>query len=115
MIKAVFFDIDDTVYNFRDTRKMAMKKMAEYMTEKVGLPEEKLFEAIDKAQDKIGNRLGFNNPTFHNRQIRYQNALDYLKLPIYPYANEMYRIYWNTIIDNAVLEPGLIELLKKLK
>ena len=35
-----------------------------------------------------------DSPVTHNRQIRFQNALDILGKQIYLYANRMYEMYW---------------------
>ena len=34
-----------------------------------------------------------------------------IKKPVYPYANEMYKIYWEDVLKNACAEPGNEKLL----
>lgn len=115
MIKAVFFDIDDTLYCFSRASKLATKKVADYALGQLWIEADVWHDAVRQAQDKIGRRLGFDSPTFHNRQIRFQNALEILHQPIYPYATEMYKIYWNTVLEDMEPESGIDQLLKLLK
>lgn len=115
MIKAVFFDVDDTLFAFTKCSSHAMRKVENYIEEQLGISPEVLREAILKAQERIGGRIGFSHPSFHNRQIRFQNTLEILKKPVYPYANEMYKIYWEDVLKNACAEPGIEKLLILLK
>lgn len=115
MIKAVIFDIDETLYHFSGGHQYGMKAIESYAEETLHISAEQLRDAIAQAQKIMGTRLGYDNPAFHNRQIRFQNALEYLNLPIYPHANKMYALYWGEVNGRAVPEPGLVELLKELK
>lgn len=115
MIRAVFFDIDDTLFNFSETNEQGNRMVEKYIEEKLAVSPEKWREVVLRAQEIMGTRLGYDAPAFHNRQIRYQNALECLKKPIYPYATEAYGIYWDTVIENAVPAPGVRELLEELK
>lgn len=115
MMKAVFFDIDDTLFHFSQPSQKAMEKVANYVLGQLWIEEDVWKDALKQAQDKIGKRLGYDSPAFHNRQIRFQNALEILRQPIYPYATEMYKIYWNTVFEDMEPEPGIEQLLKLLK
>lgn len=115
MIKAVFFDIDDTLYHFSQLSKQGMDEVAGYVSCELGVSEADFHYALKRAMVEIGERLGTNHPAFHNRQIRFQNTLSFLGKPIYPYAKEMYRIYWNRVLSDAKPENGLIELLELLQ
>lgn len=115
MIKAVFFDIDDTLFHFSGVHPHGMKAITNYLQETNNVSKESLNQALFQAQKIIGERIGYSAAAFHNRQIRFQNALEILGIPIYPYATRMYELYWNTIIEEAVPEPGICQLLKSLK
>lgn len=115
MIKAVFFDVDDTLFHFTKANQCGMQAVEKYLWETCGISEQLLRDAIQSAQEKIGNRLGFDSAVFHNRQIRFQNALDILEIPIYPYACRMYDLYWGTVLEMTEPEPGIRDALKMLK
>lgn len=84
MIKAVFFDIDDTLYHFTEAGRLAAREVERYVYENLGIGPDVWQDAAKKAQERIGARIGFDSPAIHNRQIRFQNALEILKQPIYP-------------------------------
>lgn len=115
MIKAVFFDIDDTLFHFSKASSTAMVEVEKYVSGQLWISPETLRDAIIQAETEIGTRLGYDSAAFHNRQIRFQTAMEILRQPIYPYATEMYHIYWNTVLAFAKPEPGLVALLKILK
>ncbi|MDO4277147.1 MAG: HAD-IA family hydrolase [Eubacteriales bacterium] len=115
MIKAVFFDIDDTLYSFRDTHKIAMESLYKYAQECLHVDKDTFCRTLKEVQDKLIERLGENSAVIHNRLIRFQNVLGLLGKPIHPYAREMYSLYWDTLLLYAVPEPGLRELLQELK
>lgn len=114
-IKAVFFDIDDTLYGFKELNCVARKCIYQYLAGNYPVSWELFEETEKRAMDKVTERLGKNHPSTHNRQIRFQNMLHMLGIPIYPHANEMYRLYWDTVIENALPEDGIKELLAALK
>lgn len=115
MIKAVFFDIDNTLFHYTKADKAAMKKIGEYGKERLNIEPAILEKTIAQAMKNMGERVGFDYPSIHNRQIRFQNTLEMLHLPSYPYATEMYRIYWDTHLEAMAPEPGIISILELLK
>lgn len=115
MIKAVFFDMDDTMFYFTSAHKQAMKKVKGYAEKVLQVSEKELEDAIQCVMSELENRLGKYNPGIHNRQVRFQNALSLLGKKIQPHATEMYHCYWDTIIACIEAEPGLINLLSLLK
>lgn len=115
MIKAVFFDIDDTLYHFTGTHHIAIDSMEKYLYERLGVKREAFLEALEMAQNKIGKRIGYDTAAFHNRLIRFQNMLEILGKPIHPYASELYELYWGTLILYSVPELGIRELMEWLR
>lgn len=115
MIKAVFFDIDDTLYSFRDTHKIAMESLDTYAEKRLQVDKVTFRRTVKAVQDKLVQRMGVNSAAIHNRLIRFQNVLQLLGKPIHPYAREMYSLYWDTLLLFAEPEPGVRELLQELK
>ena len=64
-----------------------------------------------KADDRAGRDYAVN----HNRLVRFQCMLETLGKPVFPYAYEMYNLYWDTLIDQIIPSPGIEELMKELK
>ncbi|MCI9139054.1 MAG: HAD family hydrolase [Lachnospiraceae bacterium] len=115
MIKAVIFDIDNTMYSYNDGNKKAMEALLSYGKDVWGLEREEILRVLEKSQEVVKTRLGHDCAAVHNRLIRYQIFLELLDKPMFPYALEMYHKYWDTLIENALPEPGLLELLMELK
>lgn len=115
MIKAVFFDMDDTMFCFASAHKQAMKEVKGYAEQVLQVSEKELEETLELVMRELQNQLGKYNPGIHNRQVRFQNVLSLLGKKIYPHATEMYHCYWDTVIACIEAEPGLINLLSLLK
>lgn len=115
MIKAVFFDIDNTIYNYDVSHDFAMKALYNYCEENLDITKENLDNAIKEAKKLIDKRLGGACSATHNRLIRFQNVLEILKKPLFPHAYQMENCYWNTLIQYAQLEKGIVNLIKTLK
>ena len=115
MIKAVFFDIDDTLYSYTEAHKPALKAMKEYAFRELGVPEDAYDEYIRQAQAVVKQRVGRDCSTLHNRLIRFQCMLEILKKPLFPHAEAMGCLYWDTLIGHMREEEGAGELLKSLK
>lgn len=115
MEKAVFFDIDNTVYNYTNGDREAMQALKSYCFSALGISGEEFTEYIKKAHKILAGRLGTSCASIHNRLIRFQCMLELMHQPIFPHAYKMYSLYWDKVIDTAVLEPGIMELMAGLK
>ena len=115
MIKAVFFDIDDTLYSYTKAHEPALKAMKDYALREFGLEGVEYDGYVRQAQAVVKERVGRDCSTLHNRLIRFQCMLEILKKPLFPHAEAMGRLYWETLIRNMEEEPGAGELLKALK
>lgn len=115
MIKAVFFDIDNTVYNYDDSHKHAMRELYKYCKQNLDLTPEQLDNAIENAKKIVDVRLGSVCAATHNRLIRFQTMLEILKKPLFPFAYDMEKCYWNSLIEFAKPQDGIINLMKELK
>ena len=89
MTKAVFFDIDDTIYDYIGAHNNTMPVMKEWAYENLGIAKEDLEKYVAEARVKADDRAG----------------RDY----------EMYNLYWDTLIDQIIPSPGIEELMKELK
>lgn len=115
MIKAVFFDIDDTIYDYTSADKAAVTALKAYCRRKLGLTDHSFEQYISSARHMADERTGKGCAAVHNRLIRFQCMLEIMGKPPLPHAYEMYRLYWDTLIGNAKAEPGIRELMGSLK
>ncbi len=114
MVKAVFFDIDNTLYNFQDADRLAMEAMYDYCEEHFHMERDKAKSELKKAKDHLFDLLP-DRPAMHNRILRYQYFLEEHNLPLFPHTINMARHYWKTLLDNAEIEPGIEDLMKTIR
>ena len=77
MIKAVIFDIDNTMYDFDKAHQTAIDALAAYMKENFGIGSEETAALMKKCMDIIVERTG-DSAAQHNRLLRFQCILEQL-------------------------------------
>ena len=113
MIKAIFFDVDNTLYSETKAHAIAFPKVQEYAQVHLGLPSA-LFEQLYKDEmDEMKALLG-KNAAIHNRMIRFLRILEKRGLPLY-HAKVLNDLYWNTLVENAQPEEGIQDCLELLR
>ncbi|MBD5552034.1 MAG: HAD family hydrolase [Lachnospiraceae bacterium] len=115
MLKAVIFDIDNTMYDFDKAHKTAMAALGVYGKENFGMDPEETAALVDKCMGIVTGRTGENCAALHNRLLRFQCFLEEIGSTDYEKALEMYHVYWDTLLEDIKPEPGLISLLLRLK
>lgn len=114
MIKAVIFDIDNTLYSYDSAHAVAWEALCAYAKEKLDMDAEAFAASHKAAQQIVKERLGADCAALHNRQLRYQVLLEENQKPLC-HAIAMNDLYWNTLIAAARPEPGILECLRALK
>ena len=105
MIKAVIFDIDNTLYSYDDNHVHGMKALADYCKKELGISEEEMHSCYRKAARIMSDRIGTDTAAIHNRLIRTQCMLELMNKPLFPHARNMYHAYWDTLISHAKPSP----------
>lgn len=114
MIKAVIFDLDDTLYSYQSLHTQAMEYLMEFTCSKLPVSELDFQEAFKRARQETKKTLRYT-ASEHNRMIYFQKTLEYLNHSPIGLCLEMYQIYWDFILNNMRLADGAEDLLKKLK
>lgn len=113
MIKAVIFDLDDTLYDYKALERAAFECVGGLVRERLGVSVEQYEEAFMRARQATKDMIG-ETATSHSRMLYFQKTLEYLDIrPLY-LALEMYETYWGFFLDNMLLYPGARELLEAL-
>jgi putative hydrolase of the HAD superfamily len=115
MIRTVIFDIDDTLYNYKEGNIAGIAAVTSYLEQHFGLKPAYSEAAITAAQREQEARIGAATAAIHDRLIRYQILLENENLPILPHARVMNDLYWETLLSVMKPEPGVIELIRALK
>lgn len=113
MIKAVIFDIDNTLYSYDASHPAGMEQVLSYGERELGLQAAQLQALIKKYQKELTLELGTSNAAIHNRALRYQRICEELHLPL-SHAARMNRLYWDGLIGASTPEPGAVEAIRSL-
>lgn len=114
MVKAVIFDIDNTLYSYDDAHAVAWEALCAYAREQLEMDADTFTHCHKAAQTIVKERLGADCAALHNRQLRYQVLLEENNKPIH-HAIAMNDLYWSTLIAAARPAPGVTECLAALK
>ena len=114
MIKAIIFDLDDTLFDFKRAHVEGMKAWAAYAEQQFHIsPDETISEvsALVKEQaEKIGPLAAS-----HNRVLRAELWLEKHGLPLFPHATALAERYWEALIAAAEPTEGAAEVLRDLQ
>lgn len=113
MIKAVIFDLDNTLYSYDRAHGKAFEALRARAWTFLGLSADR-FDALHAEANRILSLRCGGSPAIHDRLLRYQVLLEQAGLPIAE-APEMAACYWNTLLDNMEAEPGVIPALRALR
>ena len=114
MIKAVIFDLDNTVYNYDYCHEKAMHSLQEFACKKYSLGKEEFYSSFDVAKRNVKAQLG-NTGASHNRLLYMQLFLENINRNPVEDALGLYDRYWDTMLENMTLFPYVIPLMKYLK
>ena len=114
MIKAIVFDLDNTLYDYDAAHALAFQAVTDYAGRTFGLKAEE-FAALHKQGDRLlRERIGSVTASIHNRLLRYQVMLEETGQPV-SHAPRMAELYWSVFLNVMAPYPGLKECMAELK
>lgn len=114
MIRAVIFDVDNTLYSYDNCHIEAWDVLCQYAQHKLNMSREHFTRCHDEAAQIVAQHLGTPCAALHNRLLRYQVLLEENGLGL-EHALPMSELYWNTLIAAARPSPGIMDCLSVLK
>lgn len=112
MIKGILIDIDNTLYDYESTHKIAMEAVLKEADKHFNKTE--FLTNFNIARKQIHNELK-NTASSHNRLLYFQRTLELLNNNDFIIAKKLYNTYWETFIENIKLFDGVIEFLENYK
>lgn len=112
-LKAVLFDLDNTLYDFSSAHKEGLRAMAEYGQSRFDIPARRFLLAYQQADRQLKQELP-HVAACHNRVLISQRMLELLGLPSVVTPLELYETYWGTILRMIKPRDGATELLGRL-
>lgn len=113
MIKAVIFDLDDTLYGYKALDQEAGDRVKTLVCKRLRVSEERYEEAFKHGRKATKDSLGDTGAS-HNRMLYFQKTLEYLDCKPLSLSLQMYETYWGTFLTQMQLRPGVRELLDRL-
>ena len=114
-IKAVLFDLDDTLYgDFKTCDRLGLTAAGEYLSKEIGIDVKKASDAMNNGRELLRNHCPYE-PEMHNRTLFAKWGLEAIGINPLKYAQNMNDVYWNTVIENMTIHSGVKELLTELK
>ena len=114
-IKAVFFDLDDTLYSsFQACDAYAYERMAAWVEEHTGASGAEFARQFKWYRKKLARQQPGMPPT-HDRVLFAQGALERMGLNAVQYARALHRVYWDAVLSKMELRPGVPALLEELR
>lgn len=110
MLKAVIFDLDDTLYDYTSLHMGAVKALEAYTCARYGITGGKFYTLLAAAREDT-KRVLVGTAASHNRLLYCQKLLEYLDASPAENALEMYEAYWGYILEHIKLREGAAELL----
>lgn len=112
-MKAVIFDIDNTLYSYDDAHAPAYRALQEYARAAFDLAPDD-FDALHSRASRLLEERAGRCAAIHNRLIRYQLILEDIGRSI-EHAPAMADCYWSTFLDHVRPFEGLAQVLDRLK
>ena len=113
MLKAVIFDLDNTLYSYDDAHAVAWRAVTDCAGRELGLSPERFAALHERASAELERRCG-KCAAVHNRLLRYQVLLEQAGLP-FARASGLAKLYWTTFIDAARAYPDAADTLRRLR
>ncbi len=110
MIKAVAFDLDDTLYDYETLNTLATERLCSFVCEALGIAPDGFYKAFEEAKRETKACLG-GTASCHDRLLYCQKTLERLGRPPAVLALDMYDRYWGYILGHMKLREGALETL----
>lgn len=99
-IKAVIFDLDNTLYDSDHCYDLAERELFKVISEEFQITQAEAEEKFKKAKSIIKRQFGSEVASSHNRLLYMQNICEQCGRNPFLYAMRFYDVYWNSVLNN---------------
>ncbi len=115
MIKAVIFDLDNTLYDYDENHAVAMKALNKVGSDIFDVTEEQFAAAYEEAKAAVKKHMSQESAAQHSRVLYAQKVAETFGKNVIRAVPRLYDAYWNTFLENMRPYDGAGEFLQKLK
>lgn len=112
--KAILLDIDNTLYNYNITHKIAFEHVSDFCEKGFSKNKTTIEKAYNKARKRVHTELS-ETASSHNRLLYFQKMCEILELNPLVHSLKIYNIYWDTFLEQLNPFDGVYDLLEKYK
>lgn len=112
---AVYFDLDNTIYEYEITHQLALDSVLRRVHGTLGISKETFLNALTKSKRELKNRLG-NTAASHSRLLYFKRTLETLGFGPQPLISlELENVYWSTFLIEMKLFEDVVDLFEDLR
>ncbi len=113
--KAVFFDLDDTLYDYKTSDKLAMENLYSVFNSIHPIAREEFDKIYKLAKGEVKRELA-GTASSHNRILYLERLIEKTKNTVIPEDTlKLYHAYWDLLIENMKPFDGVLETMDKIK
>jgi len=114
-IKAILFDLDDTLAEYHDAEKFALKQTYQFLNEKIALPYNTFLKQYNLSKLEIFRELK-GTPSAYSRTLYFRRLLKKLNISFSSdLILKLQNIYWSKLLKKVHFKKGAKELLNYLQ
>ena len=115
MLKAVIFDLDNTLYDYDEANAPAMAKTAAVGAELFSCTEQEFLRAFDEGKSSVKRKIDAKNAAQHSRVFYAQMTAELRGKNPLTTVLPLYNAYWDTFLSAMRPYDGATEFLSALK
>jgi len=107
--KGIIFDLDNTIYDYNYTHKIALKNVFNYLSENSSISYEDLTNIYEEITKTVKYELN-TTASSHNKSIYFKHLIEYFHLS-YSLFSVINQLYWNHFYENMKCFEGIIDFI----
>lgn len=112
--RGALLDLDNTLYDYEEAHKPALKASVEWLSGKLSLPNDTVSGAYREARSQINEQLKGLGAS-HSRLLYFQRLNEILGFNPCHTALDAEELYWSVFLKHMQFRPGAVEFLDSLK